>query len=328
MSKIKKLTFKRTLNAAKIYAAYAGSILWDNTFRPAYPVSLSVEPVAGCNLTCPQCPVGMKNLERPEGQIDFSLFKKITDETAPYISAMILYFQGEPYMSKNFFKCVNYASHTKNIYTISSTNAHFLNEKNSQLTLKSGLDELIISLDGISKQTYTAYRKGGSLELVLENIQRFMSLRKAYSEAKPKVILQSLLLSSNLHEQDQLKNFAKSVGVDKYKAKKAQFYNYEKGNSLMPKDERYSRYKQDDKGNTKIKTKLRNRCKRLWDTAVITWDGEVLPCCFDKSAKYSFGNIREQSFKEINNNELARNFRKNLRKNRSAIKICRNCSEP
>ncbi|NPA44738.1 MAG: SPASM domain-containing protein, partial [Chlorobi bacterium] len=70
-----------------------------------------------------------------------------------------------------------------------------------------------------------------------------------------------------------------------------------------------------------------NRCKRLWESAVITNTGEILPCCFDKDAKYSFGNVNNESFKSINNNKKALNFRKQLLSNRKQIDICKNCTE-
>lgn len=326
-NKFKKITIRRLLNAFRVYISYSASVLFNNTIRPAFPISLTVEPAAGCNLSCPQCPAGTGDLRRDEGNMDFELFKKITDETAPYILSMLLYFQGEPYMTPVFFQCVEYAALEKNIYTISSTNAHFLNEVNAHKTIKSGLDELIISLDGITDDSYTSYRRGGNLSLVLKNTERFMEIRNTYKSKTPRVVIQMLALKTNIAERNDVKAFAKRVGADAFEIKTAQFYDFAEGNELMPETSRFSRYKKGKDGKSRLKGKLRNRCRRLWETSVITWEGDVLPCCFDKDARHVFGNVQRQSLRSINNCPAARDFRKTVLKNRSSIEICRNCTQ-
>ena len=76
-----------------------------------------------------------------------------------------------------------------------------------------------------------------------------------------------------------------------------------------------------------IKNPLDNQCWKMWHSCVITWDGEVVPCCFDKDAKYSMGNAFETDLKDIWYNENYHDFRKNLLNSRSKIDICKNCSE-
>lgn len=327
MNKINKLSWRKAFNALKVYFSYLMALIFKTSPRYGYPITLSVEPTTACNLSCVQCPVGIKTITRPQGAIDFDLFKKITDETAPYISAMILYFQGEPFMSRDFFRCAEYASKTKNIYTVSSTNGHYLSENNAYKLINSGLDELIISLDGISPESYGAYRKGGDVEMVMKNIERLLGLRKELGASSPKVILQTLILKSNRHEIEAIKQFAKRVGADRLEFKKAQFYNFEAGHELMPEADKHSRYRKNSNGRWELKGKLKNRCRRLWETSVITWDGDVLPCCFDKNAEHAFGSIKNASFKTINNGKKARAFRKKLLNNRSETEICRNCTE-
>ena len=295
--------------------------------RIGYPITLSVEPTANCNLECPQCPTGMGTLKREQSEIDFKLFKKITDEAAPHISAMILYFMGEPYMSKDFLKCVRYASKEKNIYTISSTNAHFLTNDNARKTIESGLDELIISIDGITQSSYEQYRKNGNLNLVKKNTENLIRIKKEMNSSVPKIIIQVLHLKSNQNEIEELRKYSKRIGADRFELKSAQFYDYKTGNNQMPDNNKKVRYKQDVTGNWKLKSKLKNRCLRLWETSVITWDGKILPCCFDKDAEHSFGNISTNSFKAINNNNKAVDFRKRVLKNKSKLDTCRNCSE-
>ena len=82
---------------------------------------------------------------------------------------LIFYFQGEPYLNPDFLDMVKYAS-GKKIYTATSTNAHYLNDANARRTIESGLDRLIISIDGTTQETYQQYRVGGHLNKVLEGL--------------------------------------------------------------------------------------------------------------------------------------------------------------
>jgi hypothetical protein len=76
-----------------------------------------------------------------------------------------------------------------------------------------------------------------------------------------------------------------------------------------------------------MKNKLANRCWKLWHANVITWDGLVVPCCFDKDAMHQLGNLKSQSFTDIWKNDNYKQFRKELMKGRKNIDICSNCSE-
>ena len=94
-------------------------------------------------------------------QNDF--FTKTIDDIHKELLYLIFYFQGEPYLNPDFLKMVKYAS-DKNIYTATSTNAHYLNDEAAKKTVESGLDRLIISIDGTTQEVYQQYRVGGNLE--------------------------------------------------------------------------------------------------------------------------------------------------------------------
>jgi radical SAM protein with 4Fe4S-binding SPASM domain len=117
------------------------------------------------------------------------------------------------------------------------------------------------------------------------------------------------------------------LGVDEVKIKTAQIYDFENGNDLIPELENYSRYKKDENGTFKIKNKLLNQCWRMWQGCVITWDGKIVPCCFDKDAKYKLGNLEVEKFKDIWFSDPYNNFRKSILESRNKIDICSNCSE-
>ena len=95
----------------------------------------------------------------------------------------------------------------------------------------------------------------------------------------------------------------------------------------MPENSTYSRYKKNADGTYVLNYSVGNHCWRMWSGSVITWNGTVVPCCFDKDAKYSFGNLNNISFSEIWKNDAYQNVRKNIIKNRTDIEICKNCTE-
>ncbi len=324
---IKKLTFRKAFNILLVYKDFYKSRFFGTVKRNAFPLSLSIEPTTNCNLRCPECPSGQRKFTRPTGSINIFFFKKIIDEFSPYLSNLILYFQGEPYLHPDFMELIAYASLEKNIYTTTSTNGHFIDEKNAKKTVKSGLDKLIISLDGITQEIYEQYRVGGKLEIVKKSIENIILQKKKNKSKTPIVVLQFLVTGLNEHQIPELKRYAKKIGADKVELKTIQIYDFKNGSELIPSNENFSRYKKLSDGTYEIKNKLRNNCSRLWNSSVITWDGDVLPCCFDKDAKYKFGNLNKQTFRQINNSRKYMDFRNLILKGRKNIDICRNCTE-
>jgi radical SAM protein with 4Fe4S-binding SPASM domain len=290
------------------------------------PTSISLEPTTSCNLRCPECPSGLRNFTRPTGMLADDIYKSVIDELAPKLSYLIFYFQGEPYLNPSFLDQVKYA-HSKKIYTATSTNAHYLNDKVAKKTVESGLDRLIISIDGTTQETYEQYRVGGKLEKVIEGTKNVVRWKKDLNSKTPHIIFQYLVVKPNEHQLDDVKRLANELEVDEVAFKTAQIYDYEDGSELIPTIEKYSRYKQFSSGKWAIKNKLVNHCWKMWHSCVITWDGKVVPCCFDKDAHYQLGEMKKQTFKSIWRGESYTRFRQSLIKSRSEIEMCKNCSE-
>ncbi len=135
------------------------------------------------------------------------------------------------------------------------------------------------------------------------------------------------MVKPNEHQIEQAKQLTKELGVDEIKFKTAQIYDFAQGSPLMPSLEEYSRYKKLANGQYVIKNELLNQCWKMWHSCVVTWNGNIVPCCFDKDAKYVLGNGFKQNFKTIWQGESYQNFRKGLLKGRKNIDICINCSE-
>ena len=216
----------------------------------------------------------------------------------------------------------------KKIYTATSTNAHYLTEEKAKQTVESGLDRLIISIDGTTQDVYQQYRVGGNLEKVIAGAKNIVKWKKELNSKTPFVVFQFLVVKPNEHQLEEVKQLAKEVGVDDVWFKTAQVYDYENDpNQLIPTLNKYSRYKKNADGTYAAKNKLQNHCWKLWHANVITWDGLVVPCCFDKDAMHQLGNLNMQSFKEVWQNDNYKQFRKELMTSRKNIDICANCSE-
>ncbi|NCW88830.1 MAG: radical SAM protein, partial [Chitinophagia bacterium] len=279
-----------------------------------------------CNLRCPECPSGLRSFTRPTGMLQDDFFRSTIDQLHRELFYLVFYFQGEPYLNPDFLKMVRYAA-DKKIYTATSTNGHYLTEDNARRTIESGLDRLIISIDGTTQEVYEQYRVGGNLQKVLEGTRRVVAWKKKLKSRTPFIIFQFLVVKPNEHQLEDAKKLADEMGVDAIWFKTAQVYDFENDpNELIPVNAKYSRYKKTSTG-TQFKGNLTNHCWRLWHDPVITWDGLVAPCCFDKDASHRLGDLRDQSFESIWRSDAYQSFRSKILQGRKNIDICSNCSE-
>src|SRR5579859_3476957 len=289
---LSKLTPRRLFNGLKVLSSYYLSKWTKKAIQWGYPVSLSFEPTTSCNLRCPECPSGLRAFTRPTGMLENGFFRQTIDQLSKDLLYLIFYFQGEPYLNPSFLEMVAYAS-GKGIYTATSTNAHYLNDQNARRTVESHLDRLIISIDGTTQEVYQQYRVGGRLEKVLEGARNIVRWKRALNSKTPFVIFQFLVVRPNEDQMGDVRRLAAEIGVDQVRFKTAQVYDFQNDpNGLIPSNSRYSRYRVMRDGNRAPKHQLNNHCWRLWHATVITWDGLVVPCCFDKDAQHQLGDLK------------------------------------
>lgn len=324
---ISKLTLKRCINSFKVLSSYYISRIFKKPIAWGLPISISFEPTTSCNLRCPECPSGLRAFTRPTGMLEKNFFEKTIDEIHKELLYLIFYFQGEPYLNTDFLKMVAYA-HKKKIYTATSTNAHYLTDEKAKQTVLSGLDRLIISIDGTTQDVYQQYRVGGNLDKVIEGTKNIVKWKKELKSKTPFIFFQFLVVKPNEHQIEEVKKLGKELGVDQVRFKTAQVYDFENDpHQLIPNIDKYSRYKKNKDGKVVSKSGLGNYCWKLWHANVITFDGLVVPCCFDKDATHQLGNLKMQSFKDVWQNDNYKQFRSELMKSRKNIDICSNCSE-
>ena len=322
---LKYFTVKRTINALKVLSSFTIARLIRKPIVWGMPISYSIEPTNHCNLKCPECPSGLGSLTRPLGLLNPDDFKKLIDNICSTGFYVQLFFQGEPFINKNLGGMINYAR-KKNMYVSISTNGHFISEKNVDTVLKNAPDKIIYSIDGLDEESYQNYRVGGTFEQADAGLRALLKKKKEINQKHPYVELQFIVMKQNEHQLDEVLKYGKEVGVDKVVFKTMQISSYENALKFLPSNKKYRRYIIDN-GSFRIKGKLKNHCFALWRTSVITWDGKVVPCCFDKDAEYELGLTNGKSFKDVWHSDEYNNFRARILGDRQSVSMCTNCTE-
>lgn len=323
---LRRLTLRKAWNMVLVYTSYHLSRMSGRVIHWGKPISISIEPTTACNLRCPECPSGLRSFTRETGNLKTDFFRKTINQLHKDLLYINFYFQGEPYINPEFLDMVAYAKE-KGIITSTSTNAHFLNDNTARRTVESGLDRIIISIDGTTQEVYEQYRKEGKLANVIQGTRNLVKWKKQLKSPYPRTIFQFLVVRPNEHQIPEVYKLANETGVDEVRLKTAQLYDFKFGNELMPVTEKYSRYRKKRDGTYEIKNKLLNQCWRMWHSCVITWDGLVVPCCFDKDAQHQLGNLKDKPMAEIWKNPAYQGFRKQILGGRAQIDICNNCTE-
>ncbi len=319
---LKTWTFARAWNFILLKFSYFLSLaLKRPVLLGTLPASVGIEPTTACNLRCPQCVSGLKAFTRPTGNLKPENFRKILQNIPRKTWSILFFFQGEPYINPHFTNFVALAKKRK-FFTIASTNAHFLSEENARKTVEAGLDYLIISLDGTSQEIYEHYRRKGNLTKVLNGIRNLIQARG--NKKNPIIELQFIVFKHNEHQVQDFLKLARTLGVDKISVKSAQiYYDFEQ---WLPEKSPLKRYKKNGE-EWQLKNGVPNKCWKMWHSCEITWDGNVLPCCFDKNAEFIMGNLRNEPLRKVWKKTKYRQMRKQILANRSGIPMCNNCTE-
>lgn len=324
---IGKLNYQRASNLIKLFFSHKLSKVTSKYFHSGKPWSMSIEITSVCNLNCPQCACGMGLIKRKAPFIDVSLFEKILNDVPPTCFYLNLYFQGEPLLHPRFEELVSLAA-SKGFYTSISTNAQLIDQQMADQIINCGLNRITISLDGLTEEDYSSYRVGGEVNKAMDAIAYLKQARKKSGSKKPLIIAQMLLTKETEPHYKSFYRVAKKLGADLAICKSMQLMSLDENSAqkYLPIKKAFSRYKTDENGipvpvhNKKIKA-----CLRLWQSAVITSDGSIVPCCYDKSPEYVMGNMVKDSFQDVWNSYEMRAFRKQTLHSSSLPSICRNC---
>ncbi|MFO7978689.1 MAG: radical SAM protein [Bacteroidales bacterium] len=317
----RRITPTKALNLLKIKSGFFASRVTGKTLVWGRPFSVSAETAAVCNLKCPECVAGIGNTLRKQPLMDLPLFQEVVSDHSSHAFFANLYFQGEPFLNGRLPQMITMAR-DKGYYTSLSTNGHFLNQHKCREVIEAGLDHIIISLDGLTQDSYTFYRKGGDLQKVMDGIRTLSYTRDQMKKRQPLIEVQFLVNKVNIGELPQLKDFCRDIGADMVTPKTMQVYGEEGAKAFLPGDEKYNRY-----SNGKLKKPGNRPCYRLWSHAVYTSDGIPVPCCYDKIPEYGMEVGGQKKPGDYWFSPGMNAFRQKVSHSRDDQEICRTCGE-
>jgi len=292
------------------------------------PLCLQIEPTTLCNLNCIWCVYSKVN--KNTKKISFEQFKKVIDQF-PFLFILKFAGIGEFFTNKDFIKMISYLKEKKVFYSCFTTNFTILTNSDIIDLVNSNINTIFVSIDGATKETYEKIRKGANFETLINNIKKFQNHPK---KSKPKLVIRTVISNQNKHELFKIIDLAKEL-----KIKKIHFQKLYENDKLSLNKEEYLQYKKKLLQYSDIKLKFSeinkksiNKCLRALTVMYISAEGYVLPCSlltqredyFELLKKEGFGNVFEDSIKEIWNDQKYKDFRKNI-VNGKIPKICIRC---
>ncbi len=274
-----------------------------------YPYWLTIDPSNFCTLRCPFCPTGQGRNSRTKAMLSTDNFKKIIDELGPYLIHIDFCNWGEPLLNKQIYEMIKLAKQY-HIDTKIDSNLNNLSEEDAEKLILSGLDKLIVSIDGATAQTYSKYRIGGDFNKAFNNLKLLVRKKEELNKAYPHICWQFLVFRHNEHEIEIVKKMAKDLGV---KAGITKAFIGDK--DWIPLNDDYSHYQKkeeisDSRTSEHFKAPQEPLCNWPWEAVVINPNGSVSPCCSVEDEKDDFGSIFGSPFKDIWNNGKYRQARK------------------
>ena len=302
------------------------------------PLCVDIETASICNLACPHC--SREYIITPDKVMDEDLFIKIVDESALLkVPSMKMNWRGEPLLNPRLTKMINYAKRKGILEILINTNAVTLTEEKANEIIDSGLDVMIYSFDGGTKETYEKMRPGrfkeNNFEDVYSKIKRFSEIKKERSAKFPITKIQMILTEDSRKEVNQFYelfgDIVDEVTITQYNERGGNFNSltleqrdaisgYFTSNNL-PND---TPYLVDFDGNIFISRK-RKPCEQIFQRLMITFDGRIGMCCHDWGARHGIGFIDEKAFDQ---NKLTNEVDKKIKNNSKGFELLKNAKSP
>jgi radical SAM protein with 4Fe4S-binding SPASM domain len=278
---------------------------WD--WVTPFPTHVDIEPSDECNLRCIMCPQAFEEWDK--GFIDVALAKRIIDEcTANRVYSIKFTWRGEPALHKGLEEMISYAKQ-KGIpeVQITTNGIPFTDERIGRI-IDSGIDRMIFSVDGATKETYERIRVGSSYDRLIHNIKRVAEIRKAKGRVKPFLRVQMVRMKDNVAEVEAFKQFWATIVDD---VRFSDVTDRGQGGQLSVGDQ---------------VAVGRRRCPQPWQRLVVGWNGKVAMCCGDWHQEQVVGDVRTQTLKEIWHSERMQEMRDVQRQLRlNQISPCDKC---
>jgi len=306
------------------------------------PARLQLESSAVCNLRCVMCTY--ETMKRKRGLLSLDNFKYIYDQVVPPYLDLTGF--GEPFMNRDIFEMIRYAKARGSIVKI-NTNGTVLDNEIRKGIISSGLDFLAISIDSPRKQDYEKIRVNADFDEMVRDTKALVRERRRSRRRRPDIISTMVVTTDNFEQVGEMVKFsADEIGIEPVFQIVHSFDRRELERLGLPGLHAEAASAMEDAlalarerglrrtaGNLQANIAVLRRqrdlsqspCYMPWFTSYITWDGDLLPCCFFYDAQIKFGNVLEEPFMKIWNGPAYRAFREACRHSRPGNLICRNC---
>jgi len=305
------------------------------------PISAHVDISSLCNYRCSFCfqadTQGMKDVGLKRGFMEFSMFKKIIDgfdEFPEKIKKIKIGNHGEPTLHSEVVEMVDYARKSNSADIIEMfTNGSKLTPELNEGLVKSGLQRINISLEGLSDERYMTV--AGTKQVFQEIIDGVKSLYEIKTREKSE-----LQIYVKIADQAHSLKGDKDVKFNLSEEEKKYFFNtftpicdeifIEK---VVPQWADTQLDKQNDVTDTGMYGQKINQwkdsCPFIFMYLHFNCDGTVSPCTLDWPRKVVIGDVNKQSVSEIWNGDSLRELQvAMLAGQRKCVDLCSTCSAP
>lgn len=278
---------------------------------------INLELTSRCNYACVGCPT--HNLLRGKGSMNVRLYKAIFDEAGNDLERVFLWGYGEPLLHPRITDLLRYSGEFSTKKVMSTTGWRL--EDLQDIKALTNLDELIISINGISQKVYAQHQVNGDLSKVIRGLEKVSPI---IADSKTRFIMQTVAHKGNLDEISEAERFARKYGFDMLVVKSFNVMDrkQETFDKFVPLGTSFSRYQE---GLNDAPKRPQSGVYPCEEWMVINWDGSVNPCCWDYKGKYNFGNVGEYGVYGIWNNFVASRHRNQIRQEKF-LDICVDCA--
>lgn len=274
------------------------------------PPVLILEPTTFCQLHCPLCTRESENFKRNNKHMDIGLIEKLLQECGNRLCVVFLYYQGEPFLHPEIMKIIELFKEYDVIVNI-STNGNY-KEDISKAVVRSGLDHIVFAIDGDTQEIYEKYRVGGSLNVLLSNIEKLSKAKKALGARNPFIEARLVALKHNVERIYGVKALLDKYGVDCFSVKRC----------FIDEEEFPDRMSFRSDSFRKVDAMAPRSCYYLWLFFSVLVNGEVSQCCWDAKGEFVLGNINTDSIFTILNKLDFIKTRLAVRHNPARVPMC------
>lgn len=279
----------------------------------SYPAFAVIDPTSYCQLRCPACPTGLRSGTRASATMSWERYKSVIDEVGDYLFRIDLYNWGEPFLNNQTPEFIHYAQ-SKGIRVTVHTNLSMrLSDDYVHRLVRSGLENLVASLDGATQETYSIYRRGGDLLLARENMLRIQAAKKELGLSAPKVWWKFLVFQHNEHEVETARNLYRDWGADEFIVGGAFMPLVKPNDQEFKPSTQYNCVLEPEGAHRHAgRKRIVRTCSWLYQGLVLNANGKVSPCCGNEVEDDDFGehSVDQGFFRTWNNSNFvtARRF--------------------